>query len=262
MIGLCWGAEQPQQSRSRNTVSTPGKKLFAGNCSGCHGLDAKGGDRAPSIASGSNAARLSESELKHIVTNGVSGSGMPPFGFLGDAQINSVVEYLRSLQGRGATAQMPGDPQRGSELFFGKAQCSECHMAAGKGGFIASDLTGYGSGRSPAEIRQALTVRDKDSDRIVKQAVVVTREGQKYAGVIRTEDNFSLVLQTRDGGFVSMQKTDLASVSYEENPLMPEYGSKLSSHEIDDIVSYLMSLKPHIDPAAAEKNAKRHWEDD
>ena len=125
---------------------------------------------------------MSDAELKRIVTSGVSGAGMPPFGFLGGAQITSIVRYLRTLQGKGTTGRMPGDPQQGATVFFGKAGCSECHMANGKGGFIASDLTAYGNGRNPAEIREALVAPRSDPDQGPKQAVVVTRSGQKIQG--------------------------------------------------------------------------------
>ena len=35
----------------------------------------------------------------------------------------------------------PAIASRGETLFFGKAGCSGCHMVAGQGGFIASDLS-------------------------------------------------------------------------------------------------------------------------
>lgn len=136
-------------------------------------------------------------------------------------------------------------------------------MANGKGGFIASDLTAYGAGRSTAEIRKALIAPENDSDQQAKQAVVVTRRGQKYSGVVRAEDNFSLVLQTLDGEFLSMQKADLASISYDATMPMPrDYGSTLTSRELDDLVSYLIRLQPQVDPAAAKTQQKRHWEDE
>lgn len=247
----------------RDPVGAPGKKEFQSTCSGCHGLDGKGGDRAPNIASGSDAARLSDAELMRIVSRGIPGAGMPSFSFVGQPELTSIVGYLRVLQGKGAIAQMPGDPHNGALLFVGKARCSECHMAAGKGGFLANDLTAYGEGRTPAEIRHAITAQDKDPDQHVKIGTAITREGKTYRGIVRTEDNFSLVLQTEAGEFVSLQKADLASMSYDSDSLMPkDYGSRLSARELDDLVSYLMSLQPAVDVAAAKKGAKRHWDDE
>lgn len=262
-FGLCWGlAAQTRQSSDLHDSGGAGKKAFVANCSGCHGLDGKGGDRAPSIASGSDAARLSDAELKRIVTGGIAGAGMPSFSFVGQTELTSILGYLRVLQGKGASAQMPGDPHNGASLFVGKARCSECHMAAGKGGFLANDLTAYGKGRTPAEMRQAITAPDKDPDQHVKLATAITRKGKTYTGLVRTEDNFSVVLQTQNGEFVSVQKADLENMSYDSASLMPkDYGSTLSARELDDLVSYLMSLQSSVDVAAAKKGMKRHWDD-
>ena len=264
-VGFGWGlAAQTQQSHPLHDPSrAAGRKEFLSTCSGCHGLDGKGGDRAPNIASGSDAARLSDAELKRIVTRGIPGAGMPSFSFLGQPELTSILSYVRVLQGKGASAQMPGDPHNGASLFVGRAHCSECHMASGKGGFLASDLTAYGNGRTPAEIREAITVPDKDPDQHLKVAIATTRDGTRYRGIVRTEDNFSLVLQMPAGEFVSLQKTDLASLSYDSDSLMPkDYGSTLTARELDDLVSYLMSLQSSIDVANAKKHTKRHWDDE
>lgn len=264
MAVLSWASTaQSQQSGTRYSAGAAGKKAFVANCSGCHGLDGSGGDRAPTIAAGSDAARLSDAELMRVVSKGIAGAGMPPFGSLGARQITSVVGYLRTLQGAGKSVGLPGNPQRGATLFFGKARCSECHMANGKGGFIASDLSDYGSGRTPAKIRESLVAPQKDPDQNAKQAVVMTRGGRRYKGVVRVEDNFSLVLQTTAGEFVSVQKSELANILYDARSLMPDdYGSTLTSGELDDLVSYLMSLPQRGDSAASKKTQGHHREDE
>jgi cytochrome c oxidase cbb3-type subunit 3 len=255
----------PSRNASRRDPGSAeqGKQAFAANCSVCHGLDGSGGERAPSIASGSDAAKLSPADLKRIVTNGIAGAGMPPFASLGQPEIQSVVSYLRTLQGKGNTIQLPGNSERGSTLFFGKAGCSSCHMAAGKGGFLAADLTAYGQGRSPDEIRDAITTPGKDLDQRIRQAAVVFRDGKKYSGVVRTEDNFSIALQTLDGQFVLAPKSDLANIAYNSTPVMPtDYATTLSSAELNDVISFLMNLKQNNDPSAARKTGKRNWEDE
>jgi cytochrome c oxidase cbb3-type subunit III len=256
---LAIGLDQLQQAAAGRTP--PGRKPFITNCSGCHGLDATGGDRAPGISAGSNAAKLTDQELRRTIANGIAGSGMPPFASLGNTPIAAIVSYLRDLQGKAGTSRMPGDPQRGASLFFGKGRCGECHMAAGRGGFLASDLTGYGETRTPAEIHRAITSPDRSSEG-VKQAVVQTVNDNRYTGIVRTEDNFSLVLQAEDGSFVLLHKSDVAKISYSAEPLMPtNYESILTAREMDDLVSYLMALRRKSDPAASRNTARRGWEE-
>jgi putative heme-binding domain-containing protein len=135
-------------------------------------------------------------------------------------------------------------------------------MAGGEGGFLASDLTGYGESRTPAEIRRAIIAPDETPETGVKEAVVKTKNGEEHKGIVRTEDNFSLVLQTIDGAFVLLHKSDVASVSYSDHNVMPtNYGSVLNAGEIDDLVSYLMGLRKKMDPAASRATPRRAWED-
>ncbi|PYX83328.1 MAG: hypothetical protein DMG70_10520, partial [Acidobacteria bacterium] len=114
-----------------------GHKIFASMCASCHGLDGKGGERAPDIARAPAIQRLSDERLKRVVEEGVPGTGMPAFHVLGSSGAKAVVRYLRVLQGRGRLSALPGDAARGRALFFGSAGCSGCHMVAGAGGFIA-----------------------------------------------------------------------------------------------------------------------------
>lgn len=260
-------AAQSKPTRAGNfagaSKAEAGKTAFIASCSGCHGLDATGGDRAPGISAGSDAAKSTDEDLKRVIKNGIAGAGMPPFASLGDTQISQIVAYLRDLQGKAGTQKMPGDPQAGAALFFGKAGCAQCHMAAGKGGFLASDLTGYGETRTPAEIRRAITLPGKDRDDRTREAEVETNDGKMLKGVVRTEDNFSLALQTSEGKFLLLSKADIKNISYNAEPLMPsDYGIALSRRELDDLVSYLMQLRRNVDPAASQKVTHRAWEDD
>ena len=61
--------------------------------------------------------------------------------------------------------------------------------------------------------------------------------------MVRNEDNFSLQMQTPDGTFHFFNKPELRSVEYQSRSLMPsDYGSRLSRQELDDLVSYLMTI--------------------
>jgi hypothetical protein len=69
-----------------------------------------------------------------------------------------------------------------------------------------------------------------------------TRGGEKYVGRIRNEDNFSLQLQTLDGTFYFVDKSDLEGLSSSQTLMPSDYGSSLSSDELNDVVSYLMRV--------------------
>jgi putative heme-binding domain-containing protein len=144
---------------------------------------------------------------------------------------------------------LPGDSSRGKDIFFGKAECSSCHSVSGQGGFLGPDLTLYGSNLSAAEIRKAIT----DPRRIVplgyKAAEVTMHDGTKIEGVVRNEDNFSLQLLTKDGVFHFLDKSDLETLHYLDQSVMPaDYSKRLDQKELNDLVSFLMSTSATTNP--------------
>ena len=228
---------------SANSANRRAQQLFATTCAACHGLDGMGSERAPNIVANPQVQKLSAGEVFRIISSGVPETGMPGFQRLGKAAITSLVAYLKNLQGKNQSARLPGDPSRGEALFFGTtAQCSICHMAAGRGGFIAPDLSSYGQTHSTEEIMSAITNPEKrDSPKAMVTAV--NANGKRYQGIIRNEDNFSLQLQSTDGSFRFLSKADLKSIDRGQGFLMPsDYASKLSKAQLNDIVSYLLKL--------------------
>ena len=235
--------QQQSPRKSANQASTRGKQTFSSTCATCHGLDGRGAERGPNIAENPKVQRLSDAQIEHIVENGVPGTGMPAFHTLEPADVKAVVTYLRTLQGTKQTVKLPGDPRRGETIFFGKAGCSTCHMVAGKGGFIASDLSSYARTHDLEQIRSAITTAAPATDRQARLVTATMRGGAKVVGRIRNEDNFSLQLQTADGTFDFITKSDLESLEYNSQPLMPsDYASSLTPDELNDLVSYLMKV--------------------
>jgi cytochrome c oxidase cbb3-type subunit 3 len=242
-----WSQTAPRSSEPKNATPTSmrGKQSFASTCANCHGLDGRGGERAPNIAENPRVQKLSDARIAHIIQNGIPATGMPAFHSLSAADVQAVVTYLRTLQGtRQGTKQsskLPGDPVRGKVIFFAKAGCSGCHMVAGRGGCIASDLSLYARTHPVEQIRGAIT--SSGSDRQARLVTATTRGGGKIVGRIRNQDNFSLQLQTLDGTFYSVAKSDLEGLQYNSQFLMPaDYGSTLSPDELNDLVSYLMKV--------------------
>ncbi len=217
----------------------PGDAIFAANCAGCHGADGRGGEHAPNIATAPEVQHLLDRELAAVVRYGISGAGMPAFSTLKPQEVADVVSYLRALQGRGDIVKLPGDPNQGQVLFFGKAQCSDCHMVNGKGGFIGSDLSFYGADAKADQIRAIILNPDKNLPADKKATTVVTLTGQEITGMLKVKDNFSLSIQTPDGAFHYLPNSELAQVDFGSRSLMPA-GSTLSGKEVDDLVSYLL----------------------
>jgi cytochrome c oxidase cbb3-type subunit III len=258
-------------ARAQNAASKPagvqaalalGKQVWAGNCAGCHGLDGRGGERGPNIATNPEIVGLSDAQISHIVRDGSPNMAMPALGrTLNAAQIAAGVRHLRTLQGDQHATALPGDPKSGEALFYGKAECSSCHMVAGLGGFIAQDLSDIARASAADEIRDAIVHPAKEPDPRAKTAVIFTRDGRKFMGIIRNEDNFSVQLQSTDGDFHLFDRGEIERVEYQKQSLMPmDYGTKLSPAELSDIVSFLMATSRARE---SQKQGGEHkdWED-
>src|SRR5579885_914836 len=153
---LCYSEQKTATHKTNRSSKSPaGQQIFAANCSGCHGLDGTGSQRAPNIVNNPQVTKLSAEELHGIISRGVPGTGMPAFQYLGNSAISSLTSYVRSLQGRGRESAVSGDPAHGEKLFFVSAQCANSHMIAGKGGFIGPDLSNYAQTHSGDKVKFA-----------------------------------------------------------------------------------------------------------
>jgi cytochrome c oxidase cbb3-type subunit III len=238
------------QSKDRDTweedfqKSLPsGRRIFTSRCAPCHGLDGRGGKSAPNIARSAKLERRSDADLSAIVSNGIPGTGMPAFRSIGATNLQAVVNYLRVLQGQNKARVLPGDSIRGKAVFFAKGNCSSCHTVRGEGGFAGPDLTTYGADHSAAEIAAAITRARDGANLSFRIATATTHDGQQFHGSIRNEDNFSIQLQAADGSFHLLSKSDLSKLEYEPRSTMPaDYEKRLSRDELNDLVSYLMTI--------------------
>jgi cytochrome c oxidase cbb3-type subunit 3 len=241
-ISILQARQNPSSDHDSKAAPAAGRTTFNSSCAGCHGLDGTGSDKAVNISGSARVRNLSDAQLSSIISNGLPGTGMPAFRSLNARQVRAVVDYLRSLQGKAEGQTLLGDPNRGKEIFFGKGDCSACHTISGQGGFLGPDLTEHGATSSADAIRDEIVRAPRVPSIGYRTAVLTTESGERLGGLVRNEDNFSIQLQTKDGSFHFLKKTDLRSFDRQDGSLMPaDYRSRLSEGELNDLASYLMT---------------------
>ncbi|VXC56887.1 cytochrome-c oxidase, cbb3-type subunit III [Pseudomonas sp. 8O] len=137
-----------------------GGRLFASNCSVCHGSDAKGSYGFPNLAD-SNWRWGGEPEtIKTTILHGRMGV-MPAQGpMIGEDGVRNVAAYvLTELGGRELPADAQADVAAGKQIFA--TLCSACHTQAGTGMAVmgAPDLTkpsAFIYGSSFAQLQQTI----------------------------------------------------------------------------------------------------------
>jgi mono/diheme cytochrome c family protein len=125
--------------------------LYARNCAGCHGPDGKDG-MALSLGDPVFLAIADDAIIRGKAVHGVTGTPMTAFaqragGMLTDKQIDAIVTGIRTWARpemfRGVvlppyTAEVPGDPQHGVDVY--RTYCLGCHGPDGRGGPKASSI--------------------------------------------------------------------------------------------------------------------------
>lgn len=240
--GNCFGQSVGNGSTAKPEFKAQGKSVFESRCAVCHGLDARGGEHAPDIARSSTVRNLSDDALLDLIHKGIPQRGMPGFNDLGKEDGQALIAHVRLLQsqseGGPSMGRGRGDRTHGQVLFSGKAGCSVCHAMGGHGQFTAVDLAGYGQDHRGGEIIAAIL---NPAGRREGVATAVAVDGRNFSGTIRNEDNASLQLQDADGRFYLLMKSSLTSIDRRPGTAVHiDYGHKLSSTEIDDLVSYIL----------------------
>ena len=64
-----------------------------------------------------------------------------------------------------------------------------------------------------------------------------------YTGFLLNQDTYSVQLLDFNKGLVSIPRTSFEEFTIDNKSLMPSYRDRLTSAELDDIVSYLYSLR-------------------
>jgi putative heme-binding domain-containing protein len=216
-----------------------GRQIFVRNCALCHGGDATGG-RGPNLARGFFRRATTDARLLEIVQEGIAGTGMPGTG-LSDTKAEQVTAYIRSL--RGVEVELPGDPERGRELFFGAGTCSTCHMVFGEGSRQGPDLSWVGWLRAPDHLRQSIL--DPNAEVVPRwwSMEAIATNGARIAGILVDEDQFTVRVLDEMDALHSIAKRDLERFERVKISKMPAFQGTLTDEDIDDIVAYLAGLR-------------------
>jgi putative heme-binding domain-containing protein len=215
-----------------------GSRLYRNNCFACHGPE---GNSIPGVdfLRGQFKRVSSDEDILRVIVTGVPGTAMPPTA-ISDSQRLALVAYIRSLSQSGAGT---GDAARGRALVEGKGNCLSCHRVNGKGSRLGPDLSEVGAIRSAAYLEKSLLAPDADILPEQRTVRAVTREGIVITGRRLNEDTHTVQLIDKDERLQSLVKSDLREYTLLTTSPMPSYKDKLSSDELADVVTYLISLK-------------------
>jgi mono/diheme cytochrome c family protein len=190
-----------------------GQRLFQQKgCIGCHSVAGQGGKVGPALDE-VGLRRAPEWMIQHFrdPQTVTPGSVMPRFGFT-EAEARALADFLLNLRGRNVASSLPslmGPVERGREVFR-KYGCAGCHGANAKGGVPNPNA------KTAEQVPGLLYVAD---------------------GYTKAELIMRIVKGQRE--IPALDPKRPAPPLY-----MPGWGSAISEAELNDLVGYLISLKP------------------
>lgn len=217
-----------------------GMVTFRGECAFCHGIDARGA-RGPDLTA-VFAAGATDQGVFQTIKRGVPGTQMPPASvFMNDDLIWKTIMYLRTLAAPAPSGPERGNAENGRKVF--DAKCASCHRVNTTGGVLGPELTRVGA-RSRELLVRRIRGAVEDFEEGYKPVTLVTPEGRTIRGAKKNEDLFSVQIMDTQGRLQGHTKDSLKTVTDEKRSLMPAFGpDQLSDSELDDVVSYLKTLR-------------------
>ena len=233
--------QHPENPVADNNVNE-GAKLFAQNCSACHGDTAKGG-RAPALTSGQWKHGGTDEDLLRNIVKGIPGTQMPAIP-LPEADARKIVAFLRSLSGKAKAGEVTGNIEAGRQLFFGAAKCSTCHMFGGRGDILGADLTDVRSRQRSAEIAKQMQAP-------IKFVEARLASGATVFGIKKSEDTFTLHLMDEQRKWQLLDKRRTRTRIKTSDQPHPA----LTPKQNDDLLAFLVKAEQVYEPDAIWKPA-------
>lgn len=229
-----------------------GAKIYAANCSFCHGVKATGGE-GPDLIRSSLVLHDQNGELVgQVVKNGRPDKGMPAFASLTDAQISDIAAFLHmkiyEAANRG-TYQIQnvvtGDANAGKAFFNGPGGCTACHSVTG-------DLAHIASKYQPVELQAAFLypaavsrLGGAGGHKLASPEVTVTlSSGQSYTGKLKRLDDFTVSLYDASGSYHSWARGPGVTVKVKD-PLAVHLKllGQYTDADMHNVLAYLVTLK-------------------
>jgi cytochrome c oxidase cbb3-type subunit III len=239
---------QPRQQPNEDPAAVGrGRALFKSSCGFCHGNDATG-SRAPDLV---RSAILSHDDqgnlLAPVIRNGRPDKGMPSFSTLNDDQISDIVSFLHhQAQAALHSSKVPGDypiaklltgdAKAGKAFFDGSGGCSKCHSVNG-------DLKGIANKYSPVDLQQQMVYPSSEKRPVQETAVVTLKDGTRYEGSVKHNDEFLIGITCQDGWYRSWRRQDVELAVHDPLEAHRELMNKYTDADIHNLFAYLETLK-------------------
>jgi len=138
-----------------------------------------------------------------------------------------------------------GDEKEGKKIFFDppETQCVRCHKINGQGGDVGPDLSHVSSQKDREYLLESIVLPNKQIAPGFESVMVATKDGENYAGVLKSEDAARIILNTPDSGLLTIKKSDIQSRQKALSPMPEGMGQIISKQDLRNLIEFLSGLK-------------------
>lgn len=175
-----------------------------------------------------------------------------------EALASRVKEYESSLSQKAIARYLPslhgGDPERGKKVFLNKTEtsCRRCHQVGNlkptdPNVIAGPDLSDVGDRRDREYLLRSIVDPNAEITESFQDWMVETKEDDIYRGRVVEEDDQRVVMEVKEVGEplarVTIDKKIITFRKREKSPMPEDVITKLSAHELRDLVAFLASQK-------------------
>ncbi|MBN9691997.1 MAG: PQQ-dependent sugar dehydrogenase [Verrucomicrobia bacterium] len=139
-----------------------------------------------------------------------------------------------------------GNAERGRKIFYENAavSCTRCHQIGSDGGGNAGPkLDGLATRTTREHVLESIVFPNQQVVPGFESAIITLKDGQTYAGVVKSENDTSLILLAPEEGEVTLKKSDLSSREKGLSGMPEGMGQLLTRQELRDVIEFLGTLK-------------------
>jgi cytochrome c oxidase cbb3-type subunit III len=229
---------------AQNKPSQPverGRKVYEGNCSFCHGVEATGGRGPDLVRSRLVSDDTNGNLIGPVILNGRPNKGMPA-QHLSEQQISDIAAFLHYRQKQGlASARLPknyalkwlltGNAAAGRSFFNGVGKCKDCHSPSG-------DLAHVASKYSPLELEWRM-LYPGGAQRTV---TVNLPSGKELKGPLEHLDEFTVALRDSSGWYRSFPRDQVKVSVHDPLSAHRQLLTKLTQADVHNLFAYMETL--------------------
>jgi quinoprotein glucose dehydrogenase len=138
-----------------------------------------------------------------------------------------------------------GIAPNGRKIFFEKeeVQCVRCHRIDGQGGDVGPDLSHIGSQKDRRYLLESIILPNKQIAQGFDSVMLILKDGDSFAGVLKSETPEEVVINTPENGLVAVKKADVSSRKTALSPMPEGLGQVLSPKDLRNVIEFLSSLQ-------------------